>query len=241
MPPFLSIIIPAYNEENRLPLALGQVFEFLQKQPYTSEVLVVENGSSDRTLEVARELSYSHPGLHVLHEDLPGKGRAVRRGMLEAGGDYRFFADADFSMPVGQITCFLPPICSTDVAIASRETEGSIRYHEPGFRHLTGRVYNFLIRSLVLPGLQDSQCGFKCFRGEVAEDIFHYQTLNGWSFDVEILVIARLRGYKIVEIGIPWYYTTGSKINVLQHSWRMFTDLLKIRRNIRQGLYAIHA
>ena len=240
-PPFLSIIIPAHNEETRLPGALGQVYAFLEKQPYTAEVLVVENGSHDRTLQVARGLIQSFPGIRLLHEDQPGKGRAVRRGMLEASGEYRFFADADFSMPVEQINRFLPPVCSCDIAIASREFAGAIRYGEPGFRHLTGRVYNFFIRSMVLPGLQDTQCGFKCFRASVAEDIFPYQTLTGWSFDVEVLAIARRRNYTITEIGIPWYYNTGSKISVLQHSWRMFIDLLKIRRNARLGAYDLRA
>jgi glycosyltransferase involved in cell wall biosynthesis len=239
--PFLSIIIPAYNEEARLPRALGQVFAFLNKQAYTAEVLVIENGSRDHTLEVARGFMRDFPGLHVLHEDQPGKGYAVRRGMLEAIGEYRFFADADFSMPIEQINCFLPPACSSDIAIASREVAGAVRYGEPGYRHLTGRVYNFLIRSMVLPGLQDTQCGFKCFRASVAEDIFPYQTLTGWSFDVEVLAIARRRSYTITEIGIPWYYNPGSKLSVLGQSWRMFIDLLKIRRNARQGAYDLRA
>jgi glycosyltransferase involved in cell wall biosynthesis len=237
MPPFLSIIIPARNEEIRLPRALGQVFAFLEKQTYTSEVLVVENGSQDRTLAMAREFTGSFPGLRILHEDLPGKGRAVRRGVLEANGQYRMIADADFSMPVDQINRFLPPLCTSDISIASREAPGARRYNEPGFRHLTGRVYNFWIRSLVLPGLQDTQCGFKCFRDDVAEDIFPRQTLTGWSFDVELLAIARRQGWSIVEIGIPWYYNPGSKINVLHDSSRMFFDLLQIRRNLRRGRY----
>jgi dolichyl-phosphate beta-glucosyltransferase len=238
-PTFLSIIIPAHNEETRLPRTLGQVFEFLEKQPYTAEVLVVENGSCDRTLEVARAFVQSFPGLRLLHEDLPGKGLAVRRGMLEANGQYRFFADADFSMPVDQINRFLPPACFFDLAIASREAKGAKRFGEPGYRHLTGRVYNFLIRSMVLPGLQDTQCGFKCFRGSAAEDIFSYLTITGWSFDVEVLAIARQRGFTITEIGIPWYYNPGSKISVLGQSWRMFIDLLNIRRNVRQGAYDV--
>jgi len=240
MPPFLSIIIPARNEETRLPRALGQVFAFLEKQAYSCEVLVVENGSQDRTLEMAREFTRSFPGLRILHEDLPGKGRAIRRGVLEASGDYRLIADADFSMPVDHINRFFPPACACDIAIASREAPGSYRYDEPGFRHLTGRVFNFWIRSLVLPGLQDTQCGFKCFRAAVAMDIFPLQTLTGWSFDVELLVIARRHGYSIVEIGIPWYYNSASKINVLHDSSRMFLDLLQIRRNLRRGLYDLH-
>lgn len=237
MPPFLSIVIPARNEETRLPRALGQVFAFLEKQSYTYEVLVVENGSQDRTLEMAHQFTHYFPGLQVLHEDLPGKGRAIRRGVLEANGSYRFIADADFSMPVDQINHFLPPANTSDIAIASREASGARRYGEPGFRHLTGRIYNFWIRSLILPGLQDTQCGFKCFRAGVAKNIFPMQTLNGWAFDVELLAIARHYNYSINEIGIPWYYNPGSKINVLHDSARMFLDLLQIRRNLHRGRY----
>jgi dolichyl-phosphate beta-glucosyltransferase len=237
IPPFLSIIIPAHNEETRLPTALGQAFAFLKKQSYASEVVVVENGSSDLTFSTVQQLIPKYPNLIVFHEDLPGKGRAVRRGILEAHGEYRFVADTDFSMPVEEINRFLPPACSSDIAIASREAPGAIRYNEPSYRHLTGRVYNFLIRSLVLPGLQDTQCGFKSFRSAIAEDIFSCQTLTGWSFDVELLVIARRRGYSITEIGIPWHYNPGSKVNVLHDSWTMFFDLLTIRRNARQGIY----
>lgn len=238
--PFLSIVIPAHNEETRLPRALGQAFAFLKKQDFASEVVVVENASSDRTYDAAKELIGNLPGLIVLHEDLPGKGRAVRRGVLEARGEYRFIADADLSMPVEEINCFLPPACSSDIAIASREAPGAIRYNEPAYRHLTGRVYNFLIRSLVLPGLQDTQCGFKCFRAAVADDVFRDQTLTGWSFDVELLFLARRRGYTITEIGIPWYYNSDSKVNVMHDSWRMFFDLLTIRRNARRGVYDSH-
>ena len=237
MPPFLSIVIPARNEETRLPRALGQVFAFLEKQNYSSEVLVVENGSQDRTLEMAHTFTQYFPGLRILHEDLPGKGRAIRSGILAASGNYRLIADADFSMPVDQINRFLPPACTADIAIASREASGAKRYNEPGFRHLTGRIYNFWIRTLVLPGLQDTQCGFKCFRAGVAKDIFPRLTLTGWSFDVELLAIARHHNYSIVELGIPWYYNTGSKINVLHDSTRMFLDLLQIRRNLRRGVY----
>jgi len=236
-PPFLSIVIPARNEEVRLPRSLERVFGFLGEQDFTAEVLVVENASSDRTLESAQELAHQYPTLRVLHEDFPGKGRAVRRGMLEAGGEYRFIADADLSMPVEQIVRFLPPACKADIAIASREAPGAVRYNEPYYRHLTGRVFNLLIRTLILPGLQDTQCGFKCFHAPAAEVLFNLQTLTGWSFDVELLAIARRRGYSITEIGVPWYYDAGTKVNVLRHSWRMFLDLLTIRRNLRQGKY----
>ncbi len=236
-PPFLSIVIPAHNEETRLPRALGQAFAFLDNQNYASEVIVVENASSDRTLEVAQKFTSNFPNLRVLHEDQPGKGRAVQRGMQEAHGEYRFIADADLSMPIEEVTRFLPPASQSDIAIASREAPGAVRYGEPLYRHFTGRVFNLLIRTLVLPGLQDTQCGFKCFRAIVAEDIFRFQTLPGWSFDVELLAIARLRGYTINEIGIPWYFNADSKVNVLHDSLRMFLDLLAIRRNARRGVY----
>ncbi len=235
--PFLSVVIPARNEEARLPLALGSLFAFLKNQSYPFEVLVVENASSDRTLEIAQKSVSQFPGLRVLHEDLPGKGRAVRRGMLEARGAYRFVADTDFSMPVEEIIRFLPPACECDVAIASREAPGAVRYNEPYYRHLSGRVFNLLIRLLVLPGLQDTQCGFKCFRDKVAEDIFRCQTMTGWSFDVELLVVARRHGYTIHEIGIPWTYNRGSRISVFRDSWRMTLDLLAIRGKARRGVY----
>jgi len=236
--PFLSIVIPAYNEEHRLPKTLEQVFNFLQGQPYTSEVVVIENGSTDRTLEVARSFARTCRDLVVLSESQKGKGLAVRRGMLAAQGEYRFMCDADFSMPVAEIPRFLPPaIEGYDVAIASREAPGAVRYNEPFYRHLVGRVFNALIRNIALPGFHDTQCGFKCFRGPVAEDIFPLQTLVGWSFDVEVLYIARQRGFRIVELPVPWYFNPESKISVLHDSARMALDLLAIRINSRRGMY----
>jgi glycosyltransferase involved in cell wall biosynthesis len=216
---------------------LRQVFAFLGGQNFSSEVVVVENASQDHTLDVALALVDEHPSLRVLHEDLPGKGRAVQRGMLAARGRYRFFADADFSMPVDQINRFLPPACQADIAIASREVSGSVRYGEPPLRHLTGRIFNSLIHWLALPGLKDTQCGFKCFRAGIVEELFSRQTRMGWSFDVELLYIARRRGFSVQEIGVPWTYDPGSRINVLQDSGRMFIDLLVIRRNARHGCY----
>ncbi len=158
--------------------------------------------------------------------------------MLEAQGKYRFLCDADLSMPIAEVNKFLPPVLDdTDIAIASREIPDAIRHNEPYYRHLTGRVFNTLIRLLVLPGLQDTQCGFKCFRAEVVEETFHYQTLTGWSFDVEILYIAQRKGYQIREIPINWYFNSDTKISVLHDSLQMFQDLLAIRRNARDGLY----
>jgi glycosyltransferase involved in cell wall biosynthesis len=235
---FLSIVIPAHNEESRLPGTLEQVFAFLKKQSFSSEVIVVENGSSDRTFEIAQDFAKQHPNLHVVRNDQRGKGRAIQRGVKEAGGEYVFMCDADLSMPIEEISKFIPPqLPEVDIAIASREAPGSVRYNEPQYRHFTGRVFNTMIRWLVLPGLQDTQCGFKCIRADVARDIFPYQTLTGWAFDVELLYIARHHGYKIVEIPIDWYFNADSKISVLRDSLRMFLDLLLIRSNARRGLY----
>ena len=235
--PFLSIIIPAHNEEHRLPQTLEQVVHFAAKQSFETEILVIENASKDGTFEVGREYARNHSMVRVVHLDLPGKGRAVQYGMLEAVGQYRFFADADFSMPPGEITRFIPPAVDVPIAIASREAPGAVRYNEPYYRHITGRIFNTLIRWLVLPALDDTQCGFKMFRADVTEEIFRHQTLMGWSFDVELLFIATRRKYPILEIPIPWYFNPESKVNVLRDSWRMFLDLLTIRKNGHAGLY----
>ena len=238
MKPFLSIIIPAYNEENRLPGTLEQVYRFLEKQSFPYEVIVVENGSVDRTYAIAREFAERHESFHAIQNEARGKGRAIQRGVQEARGEYLFMCDADLSMPIEEVGKFIPPqMPDVDVAIASREAPGSVRIDEPQYRHITGRVFNTMIRWLVLPGLQDTQCGFKCVRAGVARDIFPYQTLTGWAFDVELLYIARRRGYRIIEIPIHWYFNADSKISVVRDSLRMFLDLLRIRRNARLGLY----
>jgi len=236
--PFLSIIIPAYNEERRLPRTLEQIFAFLDQQEYTAEVLIVENGSNDRTLEIAQRFAEQRKRLSVFTEEKRGKGNAVKRGMLEARGEYRFLCDADLSMPIEEVNRFLPPqLTDFDIAIGSREAPGAVRYNEPGYRHWGGRGINLLIRLLALPGLRDTQCGFKCFRADIADDIFQYQTFDGISFDPEILFIARLRGYKTVELPIPWYYSNESRINLFHDTLAMIKDLLTIRWNARRGLY----
>jgi dolichyl-phosphate beta-glucosyltransferase len=236
--PFFSIVIPAYNEENRLPSTLEQVFHFFKKQPFSAEIIVVENGSDDQTFEIAQQFATGHENVRILRNEQRGKGLAIHHGVKAAVGEYVFLCDADLSMPIEEIRKFIPPkLPDVDIAIASREASGSVRYHEPYYRHFTGRVFNTLIRLLVLPGLQDTQCGFKCIRAEVARDIFRYQTLTGWAFDVELLYIARHHGYRIAEIPIDWYFNADSKISVFRDSLRMFLDLLRIRRNALLGLY----
>jgi dolichyl-phosphate beta-glucosyltransferase len=236
--PFLSVVIPAYNEEYRLPRTLEQIFAFLREQSYASEVLVIENGSSDRTYEIVREFAERYENLYVLREERRGKGNAVKRGMLEAHGEYRFLCDADLSMPITQINRFLSPqLTEFDIAIGSREAAGAVRYNEPEFRHLGGRLINLAIRLLILPGLQDTQCGFKCFRAEVAEKIFPCQSISGWSFDIEVLYIARKYGYQIVEVPIDWYFDAETKLRAVSDALRMLRDIFLIHRNNLRGLY----
>ena len=237
MNPFLSIIIPAHNEHNRLPATLDQILQFLKQQSFTSEVIVVENGSADRTYEIAQQFAKEHSSLSVIQSE-KGKGAAVRHGVLEAKGEYRFMCDADLSMPVEEIVKFIPPkLKNFDIAIASREAKGAVRFNEPSYRHLGGRGINFIIQTLILPGLNDTQCGFKCFRAAVAEDIFRRQTLHGWSFDIELLYIARRHGYRIVEIPIHWYHFSDSKVSALRDSVHMIQDIFRIRANARRGVY----
>lgn len=235
---FLTIIFPAHNEEGRIAATLRKTIAFLEKQPYPSEILVVENGSRDATLEIAGSFAKDYQALRVLHEDARGKGLAVKRGMLEAKGEFRFICDVDLSMPIEEVNRFLPPLLKSEITIASREAAGSTRYNEPEYRHIIGRVFNFIVRVFALPGLHDTQCGFKCFSARAAEELFPYQTINGWTFDVEILFVARKLGYSIKELGIPWYHDPNSKVKVFRDSLQMFLDLLRIRLKDLRGIYA---
>ena len=236
--PFLSIIIPAHNEATRLPVSLEQIDAFLKNQPYTAEIIVVENGSTDETLAIAEGMKSAIRNLSVVHEELRGKGWAVKRGMQIAKGEYCFICDADLSMPIEELPRFFPPLLKdAPVAIASREAPGAKRYNEPEYRHIIGRVFNWLVRMLVLPGLQDTQCGFKCFRADVVEKVFPLVAIKGWTFDVEALFIARRFGYSIREIPIPWYYNSHSNVSVLRDSLQMGSDLLKIRWKAMNGRY----
>ncbi|MDP2990705.1 MAG: glycosyltransferase family 2 protein [Kiritimatiellota bacterium] len=236
--PFLSIIIPAYNEAARLPATLKQVHAFLASQPFTSEIIVAENGSIDGTFHIAQDMQKKIANLRLMHVETPGKGWAVRQGMLAAKGEYRFICDADLSMPIEEVTRFLPPVMQdAPIAIASREAPGAVRYDEPEYRHLIGRAFNTLVRLMLLPGLQDTQCGFKCFRADAAYAVFPLVTIRGWTFDVEALFIARRLGFTITEVPIPWRCHPHSRVKVLRDSLRMGTDLIKIRLNSIKGKY----
>ena len=239
--PLLSIIFPAHNEEHRLPQAIQQTLEFLNQQSYAAEIIIVENGSSDKTWQIAQDAAAASPSVRAIREEGKGKGLAIRRGMMEAHGECRFACDVDLSMPINEVNRFIPPQLTADIVIASREAPGSKRYNEPEYRHFIGRVFNLLVRIVALHGIHDSQCGFKCFSRKAAEELFALQTIMGWTFDVEILFIARKHGYRIVELGIPWYHDPNSKIRVFKDSFNMLIDLLVIRWNYLRGRYATKA
>lgn len=236
----LSIIIPAYNEERRLPGTLSQILEYLAAQPYCAEVIVVENGSTDDTVGVVQRFMQDHPNVRLIRSERRGKGIAVRLGMLAARGRYCFMCDADLSMPITELSKFLPPsLDGYDIAIGSREAPGAHRYGEPPYRHLMGRIYAMIVKVLALPGFEDTQCGFKSFRGEVVQDLFSHQSMHGWGFDPELLYIARKRHYRIIEVPIEWYYNADSRVRPVKDALQMVRDLLRIRWNDLRGKYQI--
>ena len=238
--PFLSIVIPAHNEESRLPPSLAQIDGFLQKQPYDAEVIIVENGSRDRTYQVALDCAGEYPYLRVLQspDNLRGKGLAVKQGMQAATGDWRFICDTDLSMRIDELVKFLPPESDGyDIVIASREAPGALRVDEPEYRHIMGRVATYIIKAAAISDYEDTQCGFKMFRGEVADDLFAVQRMNGIGFDVELLYIAKRRGYKVKEAPITWYYDTYSTMRLWDDSVKLLREIWEIRRNWRRGLY----
>ncbi len=236
--PFLSLVVPAYNEQGRLPAALVKMREFLTRQQFRYEALIVDDGSSDGTAALVEGAMRNFPGLSLLKEPHRGKGHAVRQGMLAASGNYVMFCDADFSMPVEEVVRFPEAMGNSySIAIASREVRGARRIGEPPHRHLMGRVFNLIVRVLAVPGLQDTQCGFKCFTREVAREIFARQVIDGFGFDVEVLYIARKMGFGITEVPISWYYSPSSRVDPVRDTIRMMKDVLEVRSNDRRGVY----
>lgn len=228
--PRLSLVIPAFDEERRLPATLPAAIAFAEAFPSGGEVIVVDNASRDRTREVAERAAAGHPSVRILSQPRRGKGAAVRTGVLAARGELVFFADADFSMPVGQIERFLAPLAAgADVAIGSREAPGARRIGEPLRRHVLGRLFNHLVRVAAVPGVADSQCGFKCFRRAAAADLFARQVETGWAFDVELLHVAQRLGYRVVEVPIDWYYRAESRVRPVRDGLGMVIAVARIR------------
>jgi dolichyl-phosphate beta-glucosyltransferase len=234
----LSIVIPAYNEARRLEATIDTVCQYLRGQSWTWEVRVVDDGSRDETAAIAERLAAGERRLLVQREPHRGKGGAVKAGLLSARGAFRFICDADLSMPINEIARFLPPSLSRfDVAIGTREGLGARRVGEPSYRHVMGRLFNGVVQRLALPGIEDSQCGFKMFTAAAAQRIFPLVTIDGWAFDVEVLTIARAQRLHVVEVPIEWHYRSESQVSMVRDSLGMLRELLRIRLRSLTGAY----
>ena len=248
--PFLTVVIPAYNESARLPGTLATARAYLDRQSYAYELIVVDDGSDDDTATLAESLFAGDSRARVIRNAHMGKGAAVRTGMLAGQGRYILYSDADFSSPIEEVEKLLPWLDGRgyDIAIGSREGQGARRIGEPGYRHLMGRVFNTLVRLIALHQFADTQCGFKCFSYAATQDLFRRMQLYGdesatvkgarvTGFDVEVLYLALQRGYHVREVPVKWIYFSGSKVSPVQDSLRLLGDVIKVRRNAIQGKY----
>ncbi|MGA7730489.1 MAG: dolichyl-phosphate beta-glucosyltransferase [Chloroflexia bacterium] len=256
--PYLSVVIPAYNESTRLPDSLKKVVDYLETKAYPYEIIVVDDGSADHTATLAEQFAAAtplrtpHSALRIIRNPHRGKGYAVRTGMLAAQGRYILYSDADFSAPIEEVDKLLRYLEGKyDIAIGSREGKGAARYDEPFYRHLMGRVFNTFVRLVALPQFNDTQCGFKAFRKEASDTLFRSLHLYGdnspdvqgamvTGFDVEVLYLALKWGYKIKEVPVRWFYSKGANVNPLKDSYRMLKDIAKVRMNDLRGLYHRH-
>ncbi len=236
-PYHLSIIIPAYNEARRLPPTLEAIHTYLEAEGrlVTTEVIVADDGSRDETGALVARTMAHWPQLRVLLLPHSGKGAALRQGVLAARGAEIFLCDADLSMPIRELTRFLtPPYANVAIAIGSREVAGARRYGEPYSRHVMGRVFNRVVRWLAVSDIEDTQCGFKRLTRPVARDLFTHLTTNGFGFDVQLLALARLRGYTIAEVPIDWYYGAESRVRPIRDTIRMVGEVWQVHRQLRQ-------
>lgn len=237
---FLSIVIPAYKEAHRIHKILDAIFEFEKIKDYRIETIVVVDGSPDNTAEVAEKYKDKIKNLQVVdRRENKGKGYTVREGMLKAKGKYVLFSDADNSTPIEQVDKLLKYRNDYDVIIGSRYVyDGKLAVPQSFIRKMGGRTLNFLIRTLAVSGIKDTQCGFKLFSNKAAQEIFDKQTFDRFSFDIEILAIARSLGYKIREVGITWYDDPHSTVNPIKDGIRMIKDAWTVRENVNNRKYS---
>lgn len=232
MNPHLSVIIPAYNEEKRLPGTLRAIVSFLRQQSYVSEILVSDDGSTDRTAELALEQLRDFPHRVLRAQRNRGKGHAVRQGMMAADGGYLFFSDADLSTPIEELSRFLAHLeKDQDLVIGSRALPDSrVEVHQNRVRKTMGQVYNRIARRVAFQGIRDSQCGFKGFRRDVARHLFSRQKINGFSFDAEIIYLAQKEKYRLLELPVTWRNSPYSSVRFVTHHVSMLWDVLRIRQ-----------
>mgnify|MGYP002783575529 CR=1 FL=1 len=238
MLPFLSIVIPAYNEQERIADTLFAVKDYLSRQPYSSEVIVVDDGSTDFTTEVVRTVDIYSSEIHdqsvsVVMENVKnvGKGFSVARGMLKAQGSIILFSDADLSTPIHEVEKLLPYFeAGFDIVIGSRNLPDSEVEKKPMYREIMSFIFRLIVQTLTVRGIHDTQCGFKAFRREVAHDIARLQRTYRFGFDVEQLYIAAKRGYRLKEVPVRWIHQDGSKVNPIRDSLAMVADVVRIRR-----------
>lgn len=239
--PHLSVVMPAFNESARIASSVHDVVHFLADQPYRSEFIVVDDGSTDATVEIAEQAFAGRPGCRVIRRpENRGKGAAVKAGMGDATGRLRLFTDVDLSTPIDEVTRFMAHCeAGHDVVIGSRRVRGArFGRRQPLFREISGRVFSVLSRLLILPGFIDTQCGFKMFRAEAAEAIFPLLTIEGFGFDVEVLYIAaRKKGFRVLEAPVFWTDSPRSKVRMFTDARAMAADLIRIRRNDAAGRY----
>ncbi len=241
--PFLSIVIPAYNEEDRIVRTLEGTFEYLDSQSYDSEVIVVNDGSSDRTADAVREFASRTSGRLRLIENPgnKGKGYAVRNGMLQACGEIVLFYDADLATPTSEIAKVVTPIKEDryDVVFGSRAIDRSlIGTHQSVIRENIGRAGNWIQYLLTGLNFKDTQCGFKAFRREAAQTVFLLQQIDGFGFDPEILFIAKKQGWRLLETPVKWNHVEGSKVNPIATPIKVLFEVATIRWNDLTGKYA---
>lgn len=226
----LSIVIPMYNEANRIGPTLEQVLLFLKSKAYSWELIVVDDGSSDESVAVAEKFLHDVSAKILKNGRNRGKGYSVKNGVLNSTGQYVIFSDADLSTPIDETDGFIKALKEYDIVIGSRALKGSkIDIRQTPMRELMGKIFNKIARFFTFRDISDSQCGFKGFRREAALDLFNRQKVEGFSFDVEILYLAQKSGYKILERPVRWHHVDQSRVKLLSDSLKMFLDILKIK------------
>jgi dolichyl-phosphate beta-glucosyltransferase len=233
----LSVVLPAYEEGRRLPPTLRRVLDWLAGSGLRAEVIVVDDGSRDDTAAQVEAIPAGPVPLRLIrHERNRGKGAAVRTGMLAAEGRVVLFSDADLSTPIEEVTALMRALEDAEVAIGSRAVDRSlVEVHQPMTREMMGRTFNLLVQAVVLPGLRDTQCGFKAFRREAARAVFGPARREGFDFDVEVLYRARRAGMRIVEVPVRWRNSPDTRVSAVGDSMRMLGGIFKIRRMVDRG------